>query len=95
MQFIRRHDLTPHTRIAMVRLAWLHQGLSGTMTQIAQEYQISRTGLSQLMWAANLQVETLFGDQQPHVQESPILFEPFIWLLRLEGNCSLPRLTSL
>jgi hypothetical protein len=89
MKFIRRHDLTPHTRIEMVRLAWLNQGIYGKMTQIAQEYQISRTWLYQLIWAANLQLETLFGDQKPHAQESPILFEPFILLLRLEGKCSL------
>ena len=63
MKFIRRHDLTPHTRIAMVRLAWLNQGIYGKMTHIAQEYQISRTWLYQLMWAAHLQLETLFGDQ--------------------------------
>lgn len=95
MKFIRRHDLTPHTRIEMVRLAWLNQGLYGKMTQIAQEYQISRTWLYQLIWAANLQLETLFGDQKPHAQESPILFEPFILLLRLEGKCSLPSLASI
>ena len=64
MKFIRRHDLTPHTRIEMVRLAWLNQGIYGKMTQIAQEYHISRTFLYQLMWAANLQLETLFSDQQ-------------------------------
>ena len=63
MKFIRRHDLTPHTRIEMVRLAWLNQGIYGKMTQIAQEYHISRTFLYQLMWAANLQLETLFSDQ--------------------------------
>ncbi len=45
MKFIRRHDLTPHTRIEMVRLAWLNQGIYGKMTQIAQEYHISRTFL--------------------------------------------------
>ena len=73
MKFIRRHDLTPHTRIEMVRLAWLNQGIYGKMTQIAQEYQISRTWLYQLIWAAHLQLETLFGDQKPHAQESPIL----------------------
>src|SRR5215217_4024032 len=56
----------------------------GKMTQIAQEYQIS-----------SLQLETLFGDQKPHAQESPILFEPFILLLRLEGKCSLPSLASI
>ena len=86
---------TPHTRIEMVRLAWLNQGIYGKMTQIAQEYQISRTWLYQLIWAANLQLETLFGDQKPHAQESPILFEPFILLLRLEGKCSLPSLASI
>jgi hypothetical protein len=95
MKFIRRHDLTPHTRIEMVRLAWLNQGIYGKMTQIAQEYQISRTWLYQLIWAANLQLETLFGDQKPHAQESPLLFEPFILLLRLEGKCSLPSLASI
>src|SRR2546430_6794872 len=83
MKFIRRHDLTPHTRIDMVRLAWLNQGIYGKMTQIAQEYQISRSWLYQLIWAANLQLEALFGDQKPHAQESPILFEPFILLVAL------------
>ncbi len=95
MQFIRRHDLTPHTRIDMVRLAWLHQGIYGKMTHIAQEYHISRTFLSQLMWAANLQLETLFSEQKPHVQDPHPLFEPFILLLRLEGKCSLPSLSSI
>src|SRR5713101_5009875 len=90
MKFIRRHDLTPHTRIEMVRLAWLNQGTYGKMTQIAQEYQISRTFLYQLMWAANLQLETLFSDQKPCVQEPKLLLEPFILLLRLEDKCSIP-----
>ena len=70
MKFIRRHDLTPHTRIDIVRLAWLNQGIYGKMTQIAQEYHISRTLLYQLIWAANLQLETLFSDQKPHGQDS-------------------------
>src|SRR2546426_1194409 len=95
MKFIRRHDLTPHTRIEMVRLAWLNQGIYGKMTQIAQEYHISRTFLYQLMWAANLQLETLFSDQKPHVEDPHPLFEPFILLLRLEGKCSIPSLSSI
>jgi hypothetical protein len=37
MQFSRRQDLTPHTRIDMVRLAGLNQGIYGKMTQIAQD----------------------------------------------------------
>jgi len=95
MKFIRRHDLTPYTRIEMVRLAWLNQGIYGKMTQIAQDYHISRTFLYQLMWAANLQLETLFSDQKPHIQDPQPLFEPFILLLRLEGKCSLPSLSSI
>jgi hypothetical protein len=95
MKFIRRRDLTPHTRIEIVRLAWLNQGIYGKMTQIAQDYHLSRTLLYQLMWAANLQLETLFSDQTPRVQAPHPLLEPFILLLRLEGKCSLPSLSSI
>ena len=80
MKFIRRHDLTPHTRIDIVRLAWLNQGISGKMTQIAQDYHISRTWLYQLMWAANLQLETLWSDPKPCVRNPPPLLNPFILL---------------
>jgi hypothetical protein len=95
MKFIRRHDLTPHTRIDIVRLAWLNQGIYGKMTQIAQDYHISRTLLYQLMWAANLQLTTLFSAQKPHVQAPQPLLEPLILLLRLEGKCSIPSMTSI
>jgi hypothetical protein len=95
MKFIRRHDLTPHTRIDMVRLAWLHQGIYGKMTQIAQDYHISRTLLYQLIWAANLQLITLFSAQKPHVQAPQPRLEPLILLLRLEGKCSIPSMTSI
>jgi hypothetical protein len=80
MRFIRRHDLTPHTRIDMVRLAWLNQGIYGKMTHIAQDYHISRTWLYQLMWAANLQLETLFSDQKPCIENPSPLLDPFIFL---------------
>src|SRR5919197_6089977 len=95
MQFVRRHDLTPHTRIEIVRRAWLNQGIYGKMTHIAQDYHISRTFLYQLMWAANLQLETLFSAQQPRGPAPHPLWEPFILLLRLEGKCSLPSLSSI
>ena len=48
MKFTRRPDLDPHTRMHIVMLAWLHQGVYGKMTEIAQYYQISRTFLYQL-----------------------------------------------
>ena len=83
MKFIRRHDLDPHTRIEMVRLAWLNQGIYGTMTHIAQAYHISRTFLYQMTWAAHLQLEMLFSDSKALVQDPPPLWEPLILLLRL------------
>ena len=95
MKFIRRQDLTPHTRIEIVRLAWLNQGIYGKMTQMAQEYHISRTFLYQLIWAANLQLETLFSGQKPLVQAPQPLLEPLILLLRLEGKCSIPSIASI
>ncbi len=95
MKFIRRHDLTPHARIDIVRLAWVNQGIYGQMTHIAQDYHISRTFLYQLMWAANLQLETLFSDQKPPGQDPHPLLEPFILLLRLEGKCSIPSISSI
>jgi len=95
MKFIRREDLTPHTRIDIVKLAWLNQGLYGKMTQIAQAYRISRTFLYQLSRAANLQLETLFSVPQPLVHPPQPLLEPLILLLRLEGNSSIPSISSI
>jgi hypothetical protein len=43
MKFTRRPDLDPQTRVDIVKDVWLHQGIYGKMTQIAQEYHISRT----------------------------------------------------
>ena len=64
MKFTRRPDCDPQTRIPLVMLAWLHQGVYGTMTEIAPSYPLSRTFRSPLLVMANLQVETLFSDQK-------------------------------
>ena len=69
MKFIRRPDLPPQTRIHIVMLAWLNQGVYGKMTQIAQAYRISRTLLYQLLLAATVQLEVLFSAQ--HRMQSP------------------------
>ena len=95
MKFLRRHDLDPHTRIDIVKLAWLHQGIYGKMTQIAQDYHISRTFLYQLTWTAQHQLETLFSEPTslaPGLQ-SPL--EPLMLLVRLEAACSIPSLSSI
>lgn len=95
MKFTRRPDLDPHTRIQIVMLAWLNQGVYGKMTEIAQYYQISRTFLYQLLFVANLQLETLFSDEKLLFQKDHRHFEQLLLLLRLEGNCSLLSIASI
>ena len=95
MKFTRRPDLDPRTRIHIVMLAWLHQGVYGRMTEIAKHYQISRTFLYQLLFMANLQLETLFSDEKQVFQPEHPPVEPLIVLLRLEGKCSLPSIASI
>jgi len=82
MKFMRRPDLAPQTRIQIVMTAWLHQGVYGRMTQIAQYYQISRTFLSQLLFVANLHLETLFSDAKPLFQKDARHREQLLLLLR-------------
>ena len=95
MKFTRRPDLDPQTRIEIVRVAWLYQGVYGKMTQIAQSYQISRTFLYQLMFVANLQLEILFSDEKFLFQKDHQHLEQLLLLLRLEGNCTLLRISSI
>jgi Transposase len=95
MKFIRRSDLEPQTRIDIVRRAWQGQGIYGKMTQIAREYHISRTFLYQMTWAAYRQLEILFSDAKNLVQDPQPLLEPLMLLLRLEGTCSIPSLSSI
>jgi hypothetical protein len=95
MKFTRRPDLDPQTRIDIVKDVWLHQGTYGKMTQIAQAYQISRTFLYQLSWAARYHLEELFSDPQHLVQPPDHLLEPWLLALRLEGRCSIPSISSI
>ena len=95
MKFTRRHDLDPQTRIDIVKHVWINQGIYGKMTQIAQEYHISRTFLYQLTWAARHHLEDLFSDPQNLVEPPEFRLEPWMLLLRLEGKCSIPSLSSI
>ena len=95
MKFIRRPDLDPQTRIHIVMLAWLHQGVYGKMTEIANSYRISRTFLYQLLLMATLQLETLFSDEKLLFQKDHRHFEQLLFLLRLEGKCSLLSIASI
>lgn len=95
MKCTRRPDLAPQTRIDIVMLAWLHQGVYGKMTAIAQYYQISRTFLYHLLFMAHLQLETLFSDEQLLFQKDHRHLEHLLLLLRLEGKCSLLSIASI
>jgi len=95
MKFTRRHDLDPQTRIEIVKHIWINQGIYGKMVQIAQAYDISRTFLYQLSWAARHHLEELFSDPQHLAQPPDLLLEPWILALRLEGNCSIPSISSI
>src|SRR6266700_1834421 len=94
MKFTRRPDLAPQSRIEIVKLVWLYQGVYGKMTEIAQYYQISRTFLYQLLLMGNLQLETLFSDEKLLFQRDHRHLEQLLLLLRLEGNCSLLSISS-
>jgi hypothetical protein len=95
MKFTRRPDLAPQTRIDIVMLAWLHQGVYGKMTAIAKYYQISRTFLYQLIFLASLQLETLFSDEKLLLQKDHRHVEQLLVLLRLEGKCSLLSIAAI
>src|SRR3989449_2315611 len=95
MKFVRRPDLDLQTRIHIVMLAWLHQGVYGKMTEIAKAYQRSRTFLYQLLLMANLQLETLFSDEKLLFQKDHRHLDQLLLLLRLEGNCLLLSLSSI
>lgn len=95
MKFTRRHDLDPQTRIEIVKHVWINQGTYGKMVQIAQEYQISRTFLYQLSWAARYHLEDLFSDPQHLVEPPDCPIEPWMLMLRLEGKCSIPSISSI
>ena len=95
MKFIRRPDLDSQTRIHIVMLVWLHLGVYGKMTEIATVYRISRTFLYQLLLMANLQLETLFSDEKLLFQKDHYHLDQLLFLLRLEGKCSLLSIAAL
>jgi hypothetical protein len=95
MKFTRRPDLDPQTRIHIVMLVWLYKGVYGKMTQIAKQYNISRTFLYQLFFMARLNLEVLFSDEKSLLQRDHAHLEQVILLLRLEGKCSIPSISSI
>jgi tetratricopeptide (TPR) repeat protein len=65
------------------------------MTQIAKAHNISRTFLYQLIFMARLNLEVLFSDEKRLLQTEHRHLEQVILLLRLEGKCSIPSISSI
>ncbi len=95
MKFVRRPDLDTQTRIHIVMVAWPYKGVYGKMTQIAKEYEISREFLYNLKSLADLHLEMLFSAGKPLAQEDFRHLEQLVLLLRLEGKCSIPSISSI
>lgn len=95
MKFTRRPDLDSQARIHIVMLAWLYKGVYGKMTQIAKEHRISRTFLYDLIFVANLHFEMLFSAERLPVENGRHHLEQLVLLLRLEGKCSIPSISSI
>lgn len=95
MKFIRRTDLSPQKRIDIALLAMVWQGCYGKMTQIAENYQISRTFLYQLLTIATIHLEVIFSDDIPTSKMDSDTLPKIILLLRLEGRCSLSSISSI
>ena len=95
MKFTRRHDLDPHTRVEIVKHAWQGQGIYGHMTRVARDSHISRSFLYKMTWVAQSQLEALFRTPMHLEHKLEAELESLILLLRLEGKCSIPSISSI
>lgn len=95
IKFIRRADLDTQTRIDVVIQALAAQHIYGVKTAIAQQYQVSRTFLYQLIWAAQLCLYELFNTQQLKVLANRLDLDSMIVLLRLECKASIASISEM
>jgi len=91
VKFVRRTDLTLDKRINIAMLAILCQGTYGAMSELANQHNISRTFLYQLMNQALCFSEPLGVDTDTHDRD----WHELILLLRLEGQCSIASITEI
>jgi hypothetical protein len=86
---MRRPDLEIQTRIEIATLGIVGQDQYGAMTRLAQDYDISRTFLYQLVNDAKEQLEEFFSPKALKIPDNPTKLDQWILLLRLEGRCSI------
>src|SRR5215468_4679248 len=94
MKFMRRPDLDNLTRVEIAVQAFLGLGVYGEITRIAQAYQVSRLFVYKLVWQL-LTVYALRVCDLASAQAIRIEVDRHILLLRLEGHCSLERISQI
>ena len=95
MKFVRRKDLDAQTRLEIVKAGFSAMGIYGSMTQLAIQYDISRTFLYQLMAAAMLYLTEMFSVDSQNASPHQMDIAPLIALLRLEGKCSISNISEI
>ncbi len=82
-RFIRRRDLTPYIRLSIAYTALY--GAWGEITQLAEDFMISRTFVYMLMKDLKQIAETVFGECKTYLKES--VKEKAIALILLSSAC--------
>lgn len=95
MKFIRRKDLDTQTRLNIITAGLSGIGTYGSMTKLAESYNISRTFLYQLIGMALLCLTELLNVESRKVSSHQMDIESFIVLLRLEGKCSISSISEI
>ena len=94
MKFMRRPDLDNLTRVEIAVKAFLGMGVYGEITRIAQAYQVSRLFVYKLVWQL-LTVYALRVCDPASAQAIRKEVDRHLLLLRLEGHCSLERISQI
>src|SRR2546430_3480024 len=94
MKFMRRPDIDTVARVQMAAQAFLGLGVYGEITRIANGYRVSRLFVYKLVW----QLLTLYALEvraASSVQAIRKEVDRHLLLLRLEGHCSLERISQI
>jgi hypothetical protein len=94
MKFMRRPALDNLTRVEIAVQAVLRMGVYGEITRIAQAYQVSRLFVYKLVWQL-LTGYALRVCEPSSTQAIRKEVAQHILLLRLEGHCSLERISHI
>jgi len=96
MKFTRRKDLDTQTRLTIILSALSCMGTYGAMTNLALQYDISRTFLYNLVGMAMLCLNDLVTVDPPETSSPPQFdIDKVILLLRLEGKCSISSISNI